>query len=163
MNKAQAFITELQLESEKTKVILERIPETQLLWKPHEKSMTIGRLGLHVAELPNWVVRVLATEAFDFGPGPYTPRIPQTHAEIMSEFEKTLQEAIHALSGATEEKLAENWKLHRGERTIIEVTRSSFIRRSINHMVHHRGQLSVYLRLLNVPVPAIYGPSADEK
>jgi uncharacterized damage-inducible protein DinB len=163
MTTAQLLTKELQQEAANNKKILDRIPEAQLLWKPHEKSMTIGRLGMHIAELPGWIVRCLTADEYDLGAGPYIPNVPESRAQIMAEFEKTMQRAMDLLSTATDETLEKNWKLRRGEIVIQDMPRSSFVRRQFGHMSHHRGQLSVFLRLLNVPVPALYGPSADER
>jgi uncharacterized damage-inducible protein DinB len=160
---AKELVTELEQEAETTKRVLERIPEAQLTWKPHEKSMTLGRLGQHIAELPQWVVRCLTMDEFVFSDGPYKPVIPETHAQIMQTLEKNMDAAVKALETATDEKLATMWKVRKGERVISERQRFATIRRELRHLVHHRGQLSVYLRLLNVPLPNMYGPTADER
>lgn len=163
MNTAQRLIAEIQQESEKNKKMLERIPEPKLSWRPHEKSMTIGRLGMHIAELPNWICRCLTTEEYDFGTGSYNPNIPKNHAEIMSEYNEQLRKAIQVLGTASDDILAKKWKVRKGETVIYDMSREEVIRRQLNHIIHHRGQLSVFLRLLNVPVPPVYGPTADEK
>jgi uncharacterized damage-inducible protein DinB len=163
MNTAQRLIAEIQQEAGKNKTMLERIPESKLSWRPHAKSMTIGRLGMHIAELPNWIVRSLTSEEYDFGTGPYTPNIPQTHAQIIVEFEQQLRSATETLGTASDEVLSKNWRVRKGDKVIYDMPRSEVIRRQLNHIIHHRGQLSVYLRLLDVPVPGVYGPTADEK
>ena len=160
---AQELIQEYQQEAETTKRVLERVPEAQLTWKPHEKSMTLGRLSQHIAELPQWVARSLTMDEFVFGTGPYKPVIPETHAQIMQTYEKNLGEAVAALGTATDAKLATTWKVKKGDVLISERQRAVSIRRELRHLVHHRGQLSVYLRLLNIPVPPIFGPTADER
>ncbi len=163
MNTAERLTKDLQLEAAKNKAMLERIPEAKLSWKPHEKSMTIGRLGMHIAELPKWFDRCLTSKEHDMGNAPYNPNIPTTHSQIMAEFDSQLKNAVRILGTATESMLAENWKFRRGEKVIYEMTRGEVLRRQLNHIIHHRGQLSVYLRLLDVPVPGTFGPSADER
>jgi uncharacterized damage-inducible protein DinB len=163
MSTAQRFIKELQQEATKNRAMLERIPEPRLSWKPHDKSMTLGRLGMHIAELPRWVDRCLNSKEFDMGTGPYNPNIPKTHAEIMAEFDRQLLSAVKNLESATDAMLEEQWKFRRGDLVIYDLPRGEVIRRQLNHIIHHRGQLSVFLRLLDVPVPGTYGPSADER
>lgn len=163
MNTAQRLTAELQQEAAKNKLMLERIPESKLSWKPHEKSMTIGRLGMHIAELPNWIVRSLTSEEYEFGAGPYNPNIPQKHAQIMEEFENQLHKAIELLKTASDDMLSRNWKVRKGDKLIYDMPRADIIRRQMNHIIHHRGQLSVFLRLLDVPVPGVFGPTADER
>ena len=162
MSTAQRLIKELQQEAAKNKLMLERIPEPQLSWKPHEKSMTIGRLGMHIAEIPKWIDRCLTCDEHDMGTAPYNPCIPKTHAEILAEFDSRLTSAVKYLETATDSSLAENWKFRKGDKVIYDMTREEVVRRQLNHTIHHRGQLSVYLRLLNIPVPGTFGPSADE-
>ena len=163
MGIAERLIAELEQEALKNKKMLERIPESKLSWKPHEKSMTIGRLGMHIAELPNWIDRCVCSAEYDMGTTPYNPNIPKTHAQIMTEFESQLNKTISLLRNATDKMLSENWKVRKGDRVIYDMPRAEVVRRQMNHIVHHRGQLSVYLRLLDVPVPGTFGPSADER
>jgi len=163
MSTAQRFIKEIQQEAAKNKSMLERIPEPKLSWKPHEKSMTIGRLGMHIAELPRWVDRCLNSKEYDMGSAPYNPNIPKSHAEIMAEFDRQLNNAVRVLESASDSQLEENWKFRRGDKVIYDLPRAEVVRRQLNHIIHHRGQLSVFLRLLDVPVPGTYGPTADER
>ncbi|HEY6951309.1 MAG TPA: DinB family protein [Bacteroidota bacterium] len=163
MNTAQRLVAELQQESAKNRLMLDKIPEAKLSWKPHEKSMTIGRLGMHIAELPGWIVRSLTSEEYEIPSGPYSPNIPQKHAQIMEEFDHQLLHAAEILRTATDETLSKNWKVRKGDRLIYDLPRAEVIRRQMNHIIHHRGQLSVFLRLLDIPVPGTYGPTADEK
>ena len=163
MSTAQMYIKELQLEASKNKAMLERIPEAKLSWKPHEKSMTIGRLGMHIAELPRWFGRCLTSTEYDMGTAPYNPNIPKTRADIMAEFSKQLSDAVKVLQSAPEASFEGGWKFRRGEKVIYDMPRAEVLRRQLNHIIHHRGQLSVFLRLLDVPVPGTYGPSADER
>jgi uncharacterized damage-inducible protein DinB len=163
MNTPALFASEYQQEAAKTKKILERVPADKLAWKPHEKSMTLGRLAMHIAELPGWVKSTLETEGFDFGKSAYKPVIPASRDEIMQEFERSLAKALEGLGRATEEQLDVTWTATRGDQVVFAVPRRGMIRNNLGHIIHHRGQLSVYLRLLGVPIPNIYGPTADER
>ncbi|MCL4540620.1 MAG: DinB family protein [Bacteroidetes bacterium] len=163
MTIAKQLSEELQQQSANSKKVLERIPEAKLTWKPHEKSTQIGRLGMHIAELPNTIVRALETETFDFAASPFKPVFPNTAAEIIETFEKSLAKAVDALEKASDEQMAVVWKVTRGEQLIYEMPRSVVTRNTLNHIIHHRGQLTVYLRLLDIPVPGTFGPTADER
>lgn len=125
--------------------------------------MTLGRLALHITELQNFIARIVQTEEFNIGDGPYMPKMPSSQALLLEEFEKTVSNAIQALTGVNDDLLAVPWKFRKGEIVIANQPRGIMIRQQINHIVHHRGQLSVYLRLLDIPLPHIYGPSADER
>jgi uncharacterized damage-inducible protein DinB len=163
MKTAERLITEIQQESAKNRTMLERIPESKLSWKPHEKSMTIGRLGMHIAELPHWITRCLTMDSFEIGNSPYNPNIPKTQTEILKEFDSQLDTAIRHLAKASDEALAGTWKVSKGDKVVYNLPREQVVRRQMNHIIHHRGQLSVFLRLLDVPVPPTYGPTADER
>lgn len=163
MSLSTLLIQELKQESEATRKILSRVPDTKNDWKPHEKSFTLARLAAHVAEMPQWAARIMETDRYDFLEHPYKSVTFETNAELMDFFQLKLNEAIAALENANDEKLMEHWTFCRGEHVITQNTRYASIRGWLfNHMIHHRGQLSVYLRLLDVPVPGIYGPSADD-
>jgi len=163
MSLSTLLIQELKQESESTRKILSRVPDTQNDWKPHEKSFTLARLAAHVAEMPQWAARIIDADDFDFMANPYKSISFETNAELMDFFELKLNEAIASLQNASDEKLMQQWTFRRGEHVITQNTRYASIRGWLfNHMIHHRGQLSVYLRLLDVPVPGIYGPSADD-
>lgn len=163
MTIAQQFSAELRDQANNTRKVLERIPQDKLGWKPHEKSTTIGRLGMHIAEQPGTIVRTLTTEGIDFAAVPFKPVFPNTTAEIMDTFEKTLKEASDALEKYPDDKLSLIWVARRGEQIAYQMPRSAVVRRALNHIIHHRGQLTVYLRLLDVPVPPTFGPTADER
>jgi uncharacterized damage-inducible protein DinB len=163
MNIIQTIILEMQQEAVTTRKVLERIPESKLTWKPHEKSMTIGRLGMHIAELPGWIIQCLQTEELNFEPSSFKPKIPEEHIQIMNEFDRTQANVVLILKETPEHTLEKNWKFRVGNQIIFDLPRKAIIRNGINHMIHHRGQLSVYLRLLNVPLPNLYGPTADDK
>ncbi len=163
MKLADIYIGQLKSIVDANRRIIERVPEESLTWKPHEKSMTLGRLAMHIAELPQFVTRCLTTDFYDFAVHPYVANIPETRQQILDTLEAAIQSATATLSNATDEDLAKNWSLRRGDITIYDLPRTAILHREQQHIVHHRGQLSVYLRLLDVPVPGIFGPSADER
>lgn len=166
MSIGQSLIPEFDHEMKVTRTLLERIPEDQLTWKPHEKSMTLGRLAGHLAELPRFPVSMIELDELDFAPKDGTPRVPlvaESRQHVLDIFDKKVAQARPVIAGASDEHLAKTWKLSMGGKTIFALPRAVAIRQMfMNHVVHHRGQLSVYLRLLDVSVPSIYGPSADE-
>jgi uncharacterized damage-inducible protein DinB len=160
-----AFIAELKHESSMTKKILERVPLDKKDWKPHEKSMTLGRLATHMAENTHWASDVVNIDDFDFMKHyNFTPTAASTQEELLQIFQTNLDDAIKDLSGMSEDDFNKTWTIRRGEHVISQMPKKVAIRGwAISHMIHHRGQLSVYLRLLGIPVPGMYGPSADEK
>lgn len=159
-----ALVAELKHESTNTKKILERVPNDNLLWKPHEKSMSLGRLATHIAELPLWIERSVNADEFDFAAAVFKPSIASNTQELLKIFEDHLSSAIQILESATDENLNSSWTAKRGEQIIYSMPKKLVIRNfTLNHIYHHRGQLSVFLRLLNISVPGLYGPSADEQ
>ncbi len=118
---------------------------------------------MHVAELPNTIVRAIETESFDFAANPFKPVFPNSSAEIMDTFEKTLKKASELLDKTSDDHLAKTWRALRGGQVVWEMSRSDVIRNTLNHIIHHRGQLTVFLRLLDVPIPKTFGPTADER
>ncbi len=157
------IIAELQHEAANTRKMLERVPEDKHSWKPHEKSMTLGRLASHVAELPMWVVNTVENDELDFAKGEYKPFFAETNKELLKTFDDSISKSIEALKKATDENLMGNWKLRSGDQVYFEMPRVAVIRAMVlSHLIHHRGQLSVYLRLQEVPLPSVYGPTADE-
>jgi uncharacterized damage-inducible protein DinB len=159
-----SFTTELEQEAEITRRVLERVPEDQLTWRPHAKSMTLGQLALHTAGVPGAIAGILANDSFEVDPKRFA-NLPQpaTHFEIMQAFHGSLATAKSFLDALTQESGEAIWRAMLGERQIIGQPRERVVRGLMfNHLYHHRGQLSVYLRLLNIPVPVIYGASADE-
>jgi len=163
MTTAQQLSVELQQQAAATRKVLERIPDDRLAWKPHEKSTAIGRLGMHLSELPGGITRTLATEEFDYAATPFKPVYPNSVREILDNFDKTLAGAVGALEKATDEQLSVKWRARRGDQIVSELPRGTVIRNTINHIFHHRGQMTVYLRLLDIPVPKTFGPTADER
>lgn len=158
---------EFEHEIASSKKVLAVCPEEKLTWQPHQKSMTLGRLAGHVAEIPRWVCRILENESFDIMPGgarAFQPLNPASKDELLHAFEEHVTKSKALLSQATEEQLAHNWSLLFNGKSVLTKTRYAAIRfMAMNHMIHHRAQLTVYLRLAGVPVPGLYGPSADEK
>jgi uncharacterized damage-inducible protein DinB len=143
--------------------MLERIPVDRLDWQPHAKSMTLGQLGLHVAGLPGAFARLGRLDGLDASTVDFAPRTPQSTEEILATLEASLAEAQAFFSGLDDEAANAPWRLTLGERELATMPRHELVRSLMfNHAYHHRGQLSVYLRLLDVPVPATYGNSADE-
>ena len=162
MTFAESFATEYDQEMANARKMLECVPEDKLAWKPHEKSMTLGRLASHVADFPTWALTTIQVDKLDLKSGDTPPPV-NTKAEILAKFEKDLKKGRDAIAGLKEDQLTKNWSLSFDGKQIFEMPRAIVLRQTVmNHMVHHRGQLSVYLRLLNVPIPGMYGPSADE-
>lgn len=159
----QSLIPELQHEAAQTKKMLEKVSYDQWQWKPHEKSMALGRLATHVAELPGWITMIANTDELDFSTMDYKPTELKSTEELTAFLDKNAQEAVAVLQSVSDERLMGDWTLRDGEQVFFTMPRIAVIRSmAMNHMIHHRAQVSVFLRLLNVPVPGMYGPSADE-
>lgn len=159
----QGLIKEIEHEGLNTKKVLERIPMDFFTWKPHTKSREIGALALHVAEIPSWTSRIVTTPEVNIATlVRETPDI-KTPYDLVLVSERNVQQAIEDLQNAKDEDMMAMWTLKKGEHTVFSLPRVAAIRAmAMSHLIHHRGQLSVYLRLLDIPVPGIYGPSADE-
>ena len=158
----QMLLPEFDNEFANTRKTLERIPEDKFDWTPHKKSMTMGGLATHLANLPSWSVYTINQDSMDIGA---TPKLPQATSlqEVLEAFDKNVTAARSAIAQATDEQLLSNWSLIAGGQTIFSLPRIAVLRSFVmNHNIHHRAQLGVYLRLNDVPVPSIYGPSADE-
>jgi uncharacterized damage-inducible protein DinB len=167
MSIAQTLLPEFEQEMANTRKVLERVPDEKWNWKPHEKSGTTGWLAGHVGTVPGWLTMTLTSESLDYAPvdGPsYTPPKIENSKDLLAAFDKEAAEARAALSKASDEDMMKGWTLLAGGKEIFTMPRIACVRGMImNHLIHHRGQLTVYLRLLNVPVPGLYGPSADEQ
>jgi uncharacterized damage-inducible protein DinB len=159
---SQTLLPEFDEEMKNTRKILECVPDGKFDYQPHQKSMTLARLATHVAELPSWTGPTLDQEVLEMDPG-FKPHIAASRAELLEIFDKAVAEARPKISAATDEDWAKNWSFKMGGQTIISMPRSAVMRGMImNHMVHHRAQLGVYLRLNDVAIPGMYGPSADD-
>jgi uncharacterized damage-inducible protein DinB len=159
-----SFTAERENESKITSRVLARVPEDKLMWKPHARSMTMGQLALHTATIPGAIAGIVANDSFEVDPARFgnAPQ-PASHAEIMQAFEGSVAAAKAYLDGMSSEQAEAIFRITLGERQIMAQPRMWVVRGIMfNHLYHHRGQLSVYLRLLDIPVPVIYGPSADE-
>ena len=155
------ILAELAHEMATTRRLLERAPDDKFGWKPHEKSMTLSRLATHIAEIPGWAGSIVDKPGFDIG-GDYKPQVAASTTEVLAMFDKGVTQATQALKPLSNETLMEAWRLTKQGQLIMEMPRVGVVRTLLlNHLIHHRGQLSVYLRLLNVPLPSIYGPTAD--
>lgn len=161
---AAHFMHELQHEAISTRKMLARLPNDKMGWKPHDKSMTLGELAVHVAELPTFISLILKTDALDFQSGDFVPSKADTAEELVRIFDNCTANAIADLDAVTDQDvLTRNWTASSGDHLIFTLPRAAALRTlAFSHLIHHRGQLAVYLRLLNIPVPSIYGPSADE-
>ena len=163
MSHSDSLVREFSSESVNTRKLLERVPEDKLSWKPHEKSMTLSRLSTHTSEIPNWSEMIVNNDFFDMGSVEFKPVELETRKEILESFEKYVDLFENVMKDKTDEELRKAWQLKVGDKVLIELPRLAAIRSFIlSHLLHHRGQLTVYLRLNDVPLPAIYGPSADD-
>jgi uncharacterized damage-inducible protein DinB len=159
-----ALIAELKYESALTQKMLERVPLEKSDWKPHDKSFTLGRLATHVAEIPHWISRIISIDDWDFMVQGFSSQIAQSKEELIQIFHDKRNKATADLENMNDEDFNKAWIVRRGDQMRREMPKKVAIRGwGFNHLIHHRGQLSVYLRLLDVPVPGMYGPSADEK
>ena len=158
-----ALLPEFDHEMTTTRKLLERIPEEKFDWKPHARSFSLGALATHLAALPTWGAETLNRSEIDIGTGPPPAALPSKR-EMMAAFDTNVAATRAALAGKSDAELMASWTLKRGGHTLFSMPKTAVWRSFVlNHLVHHRGQLSVYLRLLDVPVPSIYGPSADEQ
>jgi uncharacterized damage-inducible protein DinB len=162
----EALTMELNSEIAGVRKTLERVPMDNLDWRPHPKSMTMGELASHLANIPSWTAMTFSSDSLDIQPPgapPYEPHVCTTREQLLADFDQNVESARQALASASEESLAQNWSLLKGGQPVLTVPRFGVLRNFIlSHMVHHRAQLGVYLRMNDIPVPSIYGPSADE-
>ena len=158
----QSLLKEMDREAQTTRKMLERVPDDKYDWKPHEKSMSIRQLATHIAELPTWVRMVLTTNELDFANNPYQLKPINNTNELLAYFESSFAGGRAQLEKAKDTDLEPNWTLRNGEEIYSVDSKADVIRMSYCQIVHHRAQLGVFLRLLNVPIPGSYGPSADE-
>jgi len=161
-----SLLPEFDHEMQTTRKTLERVPEDKTDWKPHNTSMAMGRLAGHIAEMAGFAASTFRGDSFDFAPpggAPVKPTVMTTRKELLELFDKNVADARAAIFKASDEELMKTWTLMNGGKTFFAMPRITVLRSMIlNHIIHHRGQLSVYLRMNQVPVPSIYGPSGDE-
>lgn len=163
MNLIDPVLAELAHEAATTRRLLERVPAQRLTWTPHQKSMNLGRLATHIAEIPGWVGSIVEQDEFDIGASGYVPPTLSSVNEIVAMFDKNVAMATEGLKRQGNERLLANWQFKKNGQLVMQMPRVAMIRSFLmNHLIHHRGQLSVYLRLQDVPLPSIYGPTADE-
>jgi uncharacterized damage-inducible protein DinB len=158
----ETLLQELEQEAQTTRRVLERVPDSELGWKPHAKSMSLGQLALHVATVPGGVAQIAAAPGLD-APPEFVQPAAKTAAELVPTLDESLAKARAILGGMDDRQAMETWTLKNQGQVVMAMPRAAVVRAiMLNHWYHHRGQLSVYLRQLNVPLPSIYGPSADE-
>lgn len=163
MKLSEVLLPELNEEIQKTRVMLERVPEDKPDYKPHEKSMPQGRLAAHIAQLPEFAVRIVEMPELDFAKSTMKPLKMESRQQLLRDFDDLASKAAAAVATASDDSWKKNWKLSFQGQTIADQPRFQIYRSLfLNHLVHHRAQLGVYLRLQNIPLPAIYGPSADD-
>lgn len=156
------FLEELNREAETTRKMLSQIPADKFDWRPHPKSMTVKALATHIAEIPSWVKMLFDTTELDFATAPYNPVAITSEADLLQYFEKSLAEGREALQKATEAELEDPWTMRDGEQIFFTDPKRDVVRMCFCQIVHHRAQMGVFLRLLDIPIPGSYGPSADE-
>jgi len=158
-----SLLQELDMETVTTRRMLERVPNDRLAWRPHEKARTLGQLAIHVASVPGAVAQLAMTPSPAQAPDFADPPVPQNALDLVPALDQSIAHVKKLLGGVDDPSLTSTWRLMRGDRELVALPRIAFLRSiMLNHWYHHRGQLSVYLRELNVPLPSIYGPSADE-
>ncbi len=157
-----ALLKEMEQEAVTTRKMLALVPDDKHDWQPHPKSMKMSALAVHLADVPGWVDLALNTEVLDFAATPYEPTKISSNADLMQVFEAAYAKGHASLSKAKEADLLGNWEMRHGEQVLAKLTKYETIRHSFAQICHHRAQLGVYLRLLDIPIPGSYGPSADE-
>lgn len=163
-NLAEALTADFQKDAARTRAMLAAVPSDRLDWKPHEKSMTLGALAGHLAEAPEWT-QSMVTEDLDMiaMQASYKPFVPASSDELLPRFDSAAAAFAAALEGRDDEHMLGTWRMRMGDQVLMESPRADVVRDfSIQHSIHHRGQLSVYLRILDVPVPSTFGPTADD-
>lgn len=166
MKLSEIFLGEFDQEMANTRKVLERVPEDRLAWKPHQKSGCMGWLATHVATLPGWTVETVQQNSLDYAPvgaPPFKIQEATSRKELLDRFDSTVAKARAVLAGASDDHLMKPWTLLAGGKEVFTMPRVFVLRGFVmNHLIHHRAQLGVYLRLNDVPIPGLYGPSADE-
>jgi uncharacterized damage-inducible protein DinB len=160
MGFAETFLPEFEQEMKTTRRLLERVPSEKGPWKPHEKSFPLGHLTQLVATMPGWITNALRENSLDLSAGPGYSF--QETEDLLAQFDRLVAEAKEAIAETEDASLDETWSLTMGDKILFSSPRGVVVRQDLSHLVHHRGQLTVYLRLIDVPIPSIYGPTADE-
>jgi uncharacterized damage-inducible protein DinB len=161
MGIAETLLPEFDQEMKTTRRLIERVPTEKGKWKPHPKSFPLGHLTQLVVMMPSWITNAVQETSLDLGN--YPGYSYETTENLVKTFDKNVKEARAALAATSDKDFTVDWSLKHGDNVFFTAPRATIVRQTINHFVHHRGQLTVYLRLLDVPIPSIYGPSADEK
>lgn len=156
------FSNELEQEAETTQKFLKLVPDDKFNWKPHEKNMSLQELTVHIAEIPGWIETALNKDLLDFSDG-YKPTPVKNSDDLLELLEQSVQKSKAALDEADEDDLLPDWTMRDGDQVLMVIPKHEVIRHSLNQLTHHRAQLGVYLRLLDIPIPGSYGPSADEQ
>lgn len=159
---SQSLLPEMKQEGASTRRMLEAVPFDNPGWKPHEKSMNLQHLAHHLAELTGWTSMIIHSNDYDFAKTSEQQAPPANKEELLKLYDDTLARAIKDVENVTDETLMTNWSLRNGETIYFTLPKVSMLRINMNHIIHHRGQLSVYLRLNNIKVPGVYGPTADD-
>lgn len=156
------LLKELDYEVQVTRKFLPLVPEDKFDWKPHSKSTAMKQLAIHIVELPSWITLGLTTSELDFETAPYTPTPVNNAKDLADILERSYISGKESLQKATEDDLLPSWTLRNGKQILAVMNKYEIIRHSLNQITHHRAQLGVYLRILDIPIPGSYGPSADE-
>ena len=160
MTIAETLLPEFDQEMKTTRRLLERVPTDKGTWKPHQKSFSIGHLAQLLSWMPGWITMTLTSDSLDLaGAAGYSY---ETTEKLLADFDKNVKEARAAIAASSDADFQKQWSLKRGDQVFMTMPRGVVTRQHISHLVHHRGRMSVYLRLLDIPVPSIYGPTADE-
>jgi len=156
------LLKEMDAEASTTRKMLALVPADRFGWQPHAKSMTLQQLATHLAEIPGWVGMAVYQDSVNFDESAFVPRLASTSNELLAIFEKSLAEGRAALEKLTPDALDKPWQLKGGDAVFLDTTKYGMVRHAFSQTIHHRAQLGVYLRLLDIPIPGSYGPSADE-
>jgi uncharacterized damage-inducible protein DinB len=162
MSLIKIFLNELEQEAATTRKMLKIIPDDKFDWRPHPKSMTIRALATHIAEIPGWIELSITNDGLDFAKTPYNPTVINNTKELLELLEGSVAKAKSVLVEKNEDKLNGKWVMRNGDNVIMDISKAEIIRHSLSQLIHHRAQLGVSLRLLDIPIPGSYGPSADE-
>lgn len=164
MSDRHAFLVEFDHEMAATRRVLERIPEDAFGWQPHERSFSMGGLAAHLAQLPHWGQQILDADHYDVAGASGRPPASSSCAEVLATFDRHVAEVRRAVLSRSDAELAAPWTLKKAGHTVLSMPRLAALRRYLlHHVIHHRGQMTLYLRLRNIAVPPLYGPTADER